>query len=89
MERVVVGWNRNRLDLSSDEVLAQLLDRGDLDSWRELFGLARGDHHLRRRLVRVIHQVPLPFPRFWQAALAALGEPVDWSAPLPEDEGPA
>jgi hypothetical protein len=30
---------------------------------------------------------PLPFPAFWLAALASLGEPVDWSLPLLEDDG--
>ena len=30
LERAVVNWNRSRLELESDEVLAQILDRGDL-----------------------------------------------------------
>jgi transposase InsO family protein len=29
LERTVVGWNRSHLDPMSDEVLAQVLDRGD------------------------------------------------------------
>ena len=37
LERLVVGWNRSRLDLASDEVLAQVLDRGDVEAWSELY----------------------------------------------------
>lgn len=87
LERVVVEWNRNRLDLNSDEVLAQILDRGDLPAWCELYGLAAADPPLRRRLLRVIQRVPLPYPSFWLAALAGLGEPIDWTLPLPRDPG--
>ncbi len=35
-------WNRSRLDLRSDEVLAQILDRGELAAWREIYRLASG-----------------------------------------------
>jgi hypothetical protein len=28
--------------------------------------------------------VPLPFPHFWLAALASLGDPVDFDAPVPD-----
>ena len=87
LERTVVGWNRSRLDLASDEVLAQVLDRGDLASWQELYRLAAADPGLRLRILGVIRRVPLPYPAFWLAALASLGEPVDWSLPLPPDEG--
>lgn len=87
LERAVIGWNRTRLDLASDEVIAQVLDRGDLAAWRELFRLAADDTVLRRRIAGVVRRVPLPFPSFWLAALASLGEPVDWSLPLPEDDG--
>lgn len=87
LERTVVGWNRSRLDLASDEVLAQILDRGDLAAWRELYLLAAEDHVLRRRILDVILRVPLPYPAFWLAALASLGEPIDWAAPLPQDDG--
>ena len=79
-------WNRTELDLNSDEVLAQLLDRGELAAWRELYALATTDPGLRRRIVHVVLTVPLPLPRFWLAALAALGEPVDLGAALPEYE---
>ena len=27
-------WNRTHLDLRSDEILAQILDRGSMDDWR-------------------------------------------------------
>lgn len=76
-------WNRVRLDLHSDEVLAQILDRGSIADWRELYSLATQDSGLRRRIVRIIRTVPLPLPRLWLAALAALGEPVDVGMDLP------
>jgi hypothetical protein len=77
-------WNRSHLDLRSDEILAQILDRGTLADWRELFALARSDADLRRRIVAVVNTVPLPLPRLWLSAMAPLGEPVDLDAPLPE-----
>jgi hypothetical protein len=87
LERTVIGWNRSRLDLASDEVLAQVLDRGGIEAWRELYQLNLTDGALRRRVLGVVRSVPLPYPAFWLAALASLGEPVDWSAPLPRDDG--
>lgn len=89
IERTVLGWNRSRLELESDEVLAQILDRGDLEAWRELYSLAARDRRLRKRILGVVSRVPLPFPWFWRAAMASLGEPVDWSAPVPPDPGVA
>ena len=83
----MVAWNRSRLDLASDEMLAQILDRGDAAAWQELYQLAAGDEVLRRRLLAVVRRVPLPFPGFWLAAMASLGEVVDWTLPLPEDDG--
>lgn len=76
-------WNRTHLDIESDEVLAQILDRGTMDDWRALYQLARGDASLRRRMLSIINRVPLPLPRFWLAALASLGEAVDLGAELP------
>jgi hypothetical protein len=87
LERAVVSWNRSRLELESDEVLAQILDRGDLAAWRELYALAASDPRLRRRILEVVSRVPLPYPCFWRAAMASLGETVDWSAPVPSDPG--
>ncbi len=82
-------WNRSRLDLESDEILAQLMDRGELSAWRELYSLARSDAKLRERMHRTVLRVPLPLPRFWLALLAGLGETVDYAAPLPSgDAGP-
>ena len=86
LERFVIGWNRSRLDLRSDEVLAQILDRGDVETWRELYQLASTDPGLRRRILDVVRRVPLPYPWFWLAALASLGEPIDWSGSLPKDD---
>ena len=80
-------WNRDRFDLQSDEILAQILDRGDLVAWRELYRLASSDPELRRRILEVVGRVPLPYPAFWLAALEGLGMPVDWSKPLPKDPG--
>jgi hypothetical protein len=76
-------WNRARLDLDSDEVLAQLLEYGEITAWRELYALARGDAELRRRLVAVVQRVPLSYGHFWLAALSALGADVDLARPLP------
>jgi hypothetical protein len=77
-------WNRSRLELRSEETLAQILDRGELAAWRELYRLARQDAGLRQRILRVVvSRVPLPYPRLWLAALASLGEPVDWGMDLP------
>ena len=87
LERTVVGWNRSRLDLRSDEVLAQVLDRGDVASWRELYQLAARDEALRRRILGIVRRVPLPYPAFWLAALSGLGEAVDWTEPIPHDDG--
>ena len=89
LERTVVGWNRSHLDLRSDEVLAQILDRGDVQAWRELYELAAADGELRRRILGVVRRVPLPYPGFWLAALASLGEEIDWSVSLPRDDGTA
>ena len=77
-------WNRRTLDLGSDEVLAQLLDRAEMSVWRELYLLAKEDVALRRRIHRVVLTVPTPLPRFWLAALASIGEPVDLGARVPE-----
>ena len=81
-------WNRSRLDLRSDEVLAQLLDRGELAAWRALYELARQDAVLRGRIAHVVLTVPTPMPHLWLAALRSLGESVDLAAPVPPyDEG--
>jgi hypothetical protein len=84
LDRSRALWNRSRLALESDEVLAQILERGEIEAWRELYRLARGDSALRGRLARIVLTVPLPMPRFWLAALAAIGEPVDMGAPVPD-----
>ena len=76
-------WNRTNADLDSDETLAQLLDRGDMKDWRELYQLARHDSRMRERMRRIILTAPIELPHFWLAALASLGEPVDWEAPTP------
>ena len=77
-------WNRSAADLESDEVLAQLLDRGELETWRALYRMARDDRQLRARIKRIVLTVPLPLPRFWLAALASLGESVDLGVELPD-----
>lgn len=87
MERFVVSWNRTQLDLRSDEMLAQILDRGDPASWQELYALAAGAPQLRKRILDLVRRVPLPYPCFWLAALSALGEPIDWTLPVPQEEG--
>ena len=87
LERAALGWNRSRLELESDELLAQILDRGDLAAWRELYALAQNDPRLRCRILALVSRVPLPYPWFWRAAMASLGEPVDWAAAVPPDPG--
>jgi hypothetical protein len=77
-------WNRSAADLESDEVLAQLLDRGEMAAWRALYRMARADPRLRARIKRIVLTVPLPLPHFWLAVLASLGEPVDLGAEVPD-----
>ena len=82
-------WNRCRLSLESDEVLAQILDRGELEAWREIYRLAArpGEEAatLRRRILHLCQTVPLSFPHLFLAALAALGEEI---VPYPEVPDP-
>ncbi len=82
-------WNRNGLNLESDEVLAQILDRGELEAWREIYRLASGPDEkavaLRRRIVHICRTVPLAFPHLFLAAMGALGEKLD---PYPEVPAP-
>lgn len=77
-------WNRSGLNLESDEVLAQILDRGEMVAWRLLYSMARTDPRLRARIKRIVLTVPQPLPRFWLAALASLGESVDFDAEVPD-----
>src|SRR5881628_3021353 len=56
-------------NLESDETLAQLLDRGEMTVWRELYRLARTDVQLRRRIERIVLNIPLTMPHLWLAAL--------------------
>jgi hypothetical protein len=84
LERSRALWNRVALDLRSDEVLAQLLDRGEMWVWRELYRRARSDAALRARIKRIVLAVPVALPHFWLAALASLGEAVDVGAPTPD-----
>ena len=85
-------WNRDHLDLESDEILAQILDRGELEAWREIYRLASGSSEeaacLRRRILRLCQTVPLSFPHLFIAAVGALGEPTDPYpvVPLPFDD---
>ena len=78
-------WNRERLDLASDEILAQILDLGELEAWREIYRRAAAQTDegaaLRRRIVRLCCTVPVAFPHLFLAAMAHLGEVVD---PYPE-----
>jgi hypothetical protein len=70
-------WNRDQFDLNSDEILAQLLDRGSLEDWRALYDLAEADAVLRGRIVALIKTVPMYLPYFWLAAMESLGVVVD------------
>jgi hypothetical protein len=84
LQRSRALWNRTECDLASDEVLAQILDRGELEAWRALYRIAQRDPEIRRRIRRIVSEVPLPLPRFWLALLASLGERVDLAAPVLE-----
>ena len=86
LEHSVALWNRSHLDLRSEEMIAQILDRGVPDDWRELYRLAAKDEELRARMHRVVRRVPLAYGHFWLAALENLGEAVDWSVSLPAEE---
>jgi hypothetical protein len=83
-------WNRSGLRLESDEVLAQLLDRGELAAWRELYRLASGPEPeaaaLRRRILHLCRTVPLSFPHLFIAAMGALGEVTDPYPEVPEPD---
>ncbi|MEA2601684.1 MAG: hypothetical protein QOF89_2676 [Acidobacteriota bacterium] len=86
-------WNRVSLALESDEVLAQLLDRGEIEAWRELYRIAAGPGDeaaaLRRRILRLCQTVPLSFPHLFIAAMGALeGHPIEPypSVPPPADD---
>lgn len=78
-------WNRNGLNLESDEVLAQILDRGEIEAWREIYRLATGPEPsavaLRKRIIHICRTVPIGFPHFFLAAMGSLGEPLE---PYPE-----
>lgn len=81
-------WNRTTISLQSDEILAQLLDRGSLDDFRALYALAATDSALRRRMRDIVSRVPLTAPYFWLAALASLGEPAfDCEPPSYTEQG--
>ena len=82
------SWNRSRVDLENDEVLAQILDRGEMAAWRDLYRMARTSPDLRARIKHIVLTIPIPLPRFWLAALADLGEAVDLAAPVPDYAGP-
>lgn len=81
-------WNRKGLALASDETLAQILDRGELAAWRELYRLAAQPGPeaaaLRGRVVRLCRTVPLSFPHLFLAAMGALGERVEPYPEVPE-----
>jgi hypothetical protein len=80
-------WNRTELDLRSDEILAQILDRGEMAAWRALYRAARTDPALRARIASIVRRVPLPLPHFWLAALRSLGEDVDVGEETPAYPG--
>lgn len=83
-------WNREGLDLASDEILAQILDLGELAAWREIYRRAAAPTDegaaLRRRIVRLCCTVPVAFPHLFLAAMAHLGEVVDPYPDVPTDD---
>ena len=86
-------WNREKLDLESDEVLAQLIDRGSLEDWSALYRLLSAEgaeaRRLRARVHAVLYKAPSGFPHFWLAVLSGLGHPVDWTIEPRKDPGEA
>jgi hypothetical protein len=86
-------WNRDRLDLQSDETLAQILDRGSLSDWRALYALMGRSvpdaASLRERVHALLFRVPTGRPWLWLAALASLGHATDWSRAPRVDPGVA
>ncbi len=70
-------WNREHFDLASDEVLAQVLDRGSMEDWRALYALCKDDLGLRKRIISIVARVPLYLPHFWLVAMSSLGETID------------
>lgn len=86
LERSPALWNRDRLDLRSDEILAQLLDRGTLADWRAIYALARADVGLRDRIVRLASAVPMYLPHFWLSAMRGLGAAVDDAVAVARDD---
>lgn len=79
-------WNRRGFDPDSDEVLAQVLDRGELADWRALYAAAAQDPELRRRITAIVLRVPVSLPRFWLAAMRSLGEDVALDAQVPRHD---
>jgi hypothetical protein len=77
-------WNRSEANWDSNEVLAQILERGTMEDWREVYRRAEADPQLRQRLTRLVLEVPVPLPRFWLAALANLDPDVDVGAEVPD-----
>ncbi len=65
-----------------------LLDRGELQAWREIYRLAArpGEEAaaLRRRIIRLCQTVPLSFPHLFLAAVGALGEELEPYPEIPE-----
>ncbi len=66
-------------------MLAQLLDRGEPDVWREIFTMAKTSPILGKRIVRGCLTVPLGFPHLFLAAMEALGEDVPCDPILPRE----
>jgi hypothetical protein len=77
-------WNRTHAAWDSDEVLAQVLERGTIADRRALYRRAEADRDLQRRIHALILTIPLPLPRFWLAALAVLDPAVDVGATVPD-----
>ncbi len=77
LARSAALWNRRAIDLRSDEIVAQIMDRGSPDDWRALYALARGDAELRHRIAHLAAMVAQYLPNFWLAAMRSLGEPCE------------
>src|SRR5439155_23600981 len=47
-------WNRTRCDLENHETLAQILDRGEIEVWRDVYRRTKSDASPRQRIARIV-----------------------------------
>src|SRR2546425_4968537 len=75
-------WNRQDANLESDETLAQLLDRGEMTVWREVFPVGPTRVQLWRRFEGIVFKVPLKMAPLLLAAPPRPGGTGAWNVPI-------